>query len=731
MFNKKKINQPLKDKIAKVPVIMQMEALECGAASLAMVMAYYGRWVPLEQLRKECGVSRDGSNMKSMSRVAKMYNLQPKAFRMKVENLQEKGTFPAIIFWQYNHFIVLDGFLTKGGKKYVALNDPARGKVTMPIDEFERSYSGICMMFEPSPEFEPGGEPASILEFARQRLTGTFPMFMMVMLTTLIAALTGILLPVFSRFFVDRLLTRTGLQWSTGFFVLLGLVIFSQAAGLFIKTVYMLKLQGKMAAIANTTFLWHILRLPVEFFEQRMSGDIAQRLQSNQEIANVLINTFAPVVLDFAAMIFNLVIMINYSPLLAFVGILSVAANLYLAHVISEQRVNITRVQMRDMAQLRGTTLQGINMIETIKSAGAENGFFANWAGYQANANAQQVKFSKLNQTLGQLPQLLTLFTSNLILFLGVMLVMQGDWTIGLISAFNGYLLAFQTPAQSLILAGQKIQEMRTNMERVQDVFKYPVDIDYTGQDIPEGDDLYKLDGLVEVKNVTFGYNKLAEPIVKDFSMTVEPGKSVAIVGPSGCGKSTISKLITGLYPVWSGEILFDGKPQKEINRNIFTSSVACINQDITLFEDNVTENIRMWDKSIENFEVILAARDAIIHDEIIQREGDYSALVAEGGKNFSGGQRQRLEIAGALAQEPTIIIMDEATSALDTKTEYDLMKSVKRRGVSLIIISHRLSIIRDCDEIIVMKEGEILDRGTHSELMGRCEYYSALITNE
>ena len=723
MSTRKKINKPLKDKVAKVPVIMQMEALECGAASLAMILAYYGRWIPLEQLRKECGVSRDGSNMRSMSKVAKKYNLQPKAFRISAENLQEKGTFPAIIFWQYNHFVVLDGFFTKSGKKYVALNDPGRGKVTMPFEEFKGSYSGICMMFEPSEEFEPGGAPASILEFARQRLTGTLPMFLMVMLTTLIGALTGLLLPVFSRFFVDRLLTRTGLQWSTGFFVLLGLVIFSQAASLFIKTIYMLKLQGKMAAIANTSFLWHILRLPVEFFEQRMSGDIAQRQQSNQEIANILINTFAPVVLDFAAMIFNLIIMINYSPILALVGILALIANLYIARLISDKRVDITRVQMRDTAQLKGTTLMGISMIETIKSAGAENGFFANWAGYQANANAQQVKFAKLNQTLGQLPPLLSMFTSNLIAFLGVLLVMRGEWTITSI--------LIQTPASSLINAGQQIQEMRTNMERVQDVFKYPVDVEYSAQEIPDDEDLYKLSGLVEIKNVTFGYNKLDDPIVKDFSMTVQPGNSVAIVGPSGCGKSTMAKLITGLYPVWNGEILFDGKTQSQINRNVFTSSVACVNQDISLFEDTITENIRMWDKSIENFEVILAARDAIIHDEIVQREGDYSGAVAEGGKNFSGGQRQRLEIAGVLAQEPTIMIMDEATSALDTKTEYDLMKSIKMRGISLIIISHRLSIIRDCDEIIVMKEGEILDRGTHSELMERCEYYSALITNE
>ena len=513
--------------------------------------------------------------------------------------------------------------------------------------------------------------------------------------------------------------------------MLMGLTVASQIASLWIKTVYLLKLQGKMAAIANTSFLWHILRLPVEFFEQRMAGDIVSRQQSNQEITNTLINTLTPVLLDFAAMILNLVIMINYSPLLAAIGILSVFINLGIAKIISAKRVDISRVQMRDMANLQGTTLLGIHMIETIKSAGAENGFFSRWAGVQANAFTQAVKYAKLDQTLGQLPVLLSLLTSNLILFLGVRLIMSGEWTIGLISAFNGYLLAFSTPATSLIQAGQQIQEMRTQMERVQDVFKYPTDIEYSDTSTLPDEELNKLSGLVEVKNVTFGYNKLDKPILEDFSMRVEQGKSVAIVGSSGCGKSTVAKLITGLYPVWSGEILFDGRPISEINRSVFTSSVACVNQDITLFEDTVANNIRMWDKSIENFGVILAARDAMIHDDIVQREGDYSAEVQESGKNFSGGQRQRIEIAGVLAQDPTVIIMDEATSALDTRTEYDLMKSINQRGITRIIISHRLSIIRDCDEIIVMKDGHILDRGTHGELMGRCGYYTELITNE
>ncbi|MBQ7154319.1 MAG: ATP-binding cassette domain-containing protein [Synergistaceae bacterium] len=711
--------------IVNVPVVMQLEALECGAASLAMVLAYYGLWIPLEQLRKECGVSRDGSNLKSIYAVAKKYKLNPKAFKCSAETLRDKAECPCVLFWEFNHFVVLDGFR----KDKVFLNDPARGKVTLTFAEFKKSYSGICMFFEPEPDFQKGGRPASILKFAVQRLTGTFPIFLMVTLTTLIASMAGILLPAFSRFFVDNILTAKTPQWTLGFFVLLGLVILSQSASLIIKAVYMLRLQGKMAAVANASFLWHILRLPVEFFEQRMAGDIVNRQQSNQNITSTLINTFTPLLLDSAAMAFNLLIMINYSPILAFVGVLSVAANLILARVISEKRINITRVQTRDKANLQGATVSGIDMIETIKSAGAENGFFTRWAGFQANANNQAVKFAKLNQTLGQVPPLVSLLMSNLILFLGVRLIMRGEWTIGLVSAFNGYLSAFSNPAASLIKAGQQLQEMRTQMERVQDVFKYPL-AEIHANSLPD-EDLAKLSGLVEMRNVSFGYNKLDEPVLRNFSLKVEPGKSVAIVGPSGCGKSTAAKLLTGLYPAWEGEILFDGKPISQIHRSVFTGSVACVTQDVTLFADTVANNIRMWDKSIENFEVILAARDAMIHDDIVEREGDYSAMVSEGGRNFSGGQRQRIEVAGVLAQDPTILIMDEATSALDSKTEYQLMTSIAARGITRIIISHRLSIIRDCEEIIVMKDGAILDRGTHPELMKRCEYYAELITNE
>ncbi len=729
MFTRSKIKQTVKEGVVKVPVVIQLEALECGAAALCMILAYFGKWVPLEQLRKECGVSRDGSNLWNIYQVSRKYKLSTRAFQCSANQLREKATFPCIVFWNFNHFIVVDGF--KG--KNVYINNPSGGEMTITFEEFSRSYSGICMMFEPEDDFETGGQPESILKFAGERLKGTMPAIVLVTLTALIASIIGMITPAFSRFFVDNILTGKYSDWSLQFFLLLGALALFQIISLCIKSLYLLKLQGKTAIIASTKFLWHMLRLPVEFFEQRMAGDIIQRYASNQKIADTLINTLTPLVLDILSMILNLCIMMNYSPLLACMGIISVILSIIAADYISKKRVNITRVQMTEMANLAGTTMQGINMIETIKSAGAEHGFFMRWSGFQANANMQTVKFAKLNSILGQIPLLLSMLASYIILFLGVRLVIHGEWTIGLISAFTGYLTAFQTPAQNLVLASQQIQEMRTNMERVQDVFKYPVDVNVEdrtqSQDFEE--DMNKLSGLVEMKNVKFGYNKLDDPLIENFSLRVEAGKSVALVGASGCGKSTVAKLLTGLYPAWEGEILFDGKPISQINRSIFTGSVACVDQNITLFEDTIANNIRLWDKSIKNFEVILAARDALIHDEIIQREGDYSSEVKEEGRNFSGGQRQRIEIARVLAQDPTIIILDEATSALDSKTEYELMKLIGNRGITRIIISHRLSIIRDCEEIIVMKDGKILDRGNHGELVRKCEYYSELITNE
>ena len=732
----KTIKQPVTKGAVKVPVVMQMEDLECGAASLCMVMAYYDKWVPLEQVRRDCGVSRDGSKASNVLKAARSYGFQAKGYRYEPEQLREQGRFPCIIHWEFNHFVVCDGF--KGDKVY--LNDPARGNYTVSMERFDESFTGVCLMIEPGEGFEPSGKPKSIMGFARKRLRGAESAAAFVIVTTAIASLIGILTAGFSRVFLDELLTGKEPTWFLPFLIGLSVLAFIQVVAGWIQAVYTLKLSGKMAVVGNSTYLWKILRLPMEFFSQRMAGDIQQRQAANASIAEQIVGTIAPMVINAFMMIFYLVVMLRYSWLLTLVGLASMVAQLLVSRLISAKRVNITRVMMRDAGKLAASTVSGIEMIETIKASGAENGFFEKWSGYQASVNTQNVRFQKLDQYLGMIPAVIAGVLNVVVLILGVWLTMCGQFTTGMVMAFQGFLGAFMAPAQQLITSGQQMQEMRTSMERIEDVMEYPDDEILTAEQAPDTADgadaaqaqnYDKLSGSLVMKNVTFGYSRLAPPLIENFNLELKQGQRVAFVGTSGCGKSTLAKLISGLYQPWEGEILFDGRPIREIDRSVFTGSVAVVDQDIILFEDTIAANIRMWDNSIEDFEVIMAARDAQIHEDIMQRDGGYQYKITEGGKDFSGGQRQRMEIARVLAQDPTMIIMDEATSALDAKTEYDVVRSIKNRGISCVVIAHRLSTIRDCDEIIVMDHGKVVERGTHAQLMALDGVYKTLVTSE
>ncbi len=723
----KKIKQPVTGGVAKVPVIMQMEALECGAASLAMVIAYYEKWIPLEQVRVDCGVSRDGSNAKNILLAARSYGFEAKGFRYEPKMLRKKGIFPCIIHWNFNHFVVLDGF--KNNKAYI--NDPARGAIKISMEEFDESFTGVCIHIKPAEGFAPEGKKKSTLEFAKNRLKGAGTAVAMVMLTTIITYLFSMINPAMSKVFLDRLLTGKNPEWLYPFTGIMIALAILQLIVQWVGTICSLKINGKMAMIGSTSYMWKVLRLPMEFFSQRMTGDIIQRQSTNASIASTLVSTVAPLVLNTIMMIIYLMIMLRFSVILTFVGIATIVIDLILSRFLAEKRVNVTRVQMRDKGKLSGATVSGMSMAETIKASGAENSFFAKWAGLQASVNSQECKYDELNESLGMLPALVGTLANDVVMLLGVWLAMNGEFTVGGIMTFQGFLRAFMQPTLTLISAGQTVQEMRTDMERVEDVMNYPTDPFVKDEPVSENEDYSKLPGELELRNVTFGYNKLRDPLIKDFSIKLEPGSKVAFVGSSGCGKSTLSKLISGLYRPWSGEILFSGKPIESIDRSVFTGSLAVVDQDIILFEDTIANNIKMWDNSIKDYEMVLAARDAQLHEDIMQRDGGYQYRLTEGGKDFSGGQRQRLEIARVLAQDPSLIILDEATSALDAKTEYDVVKAIKDRGITCIVIAHRLSTIRDCDEIVVLDKGEIVERGTHEELMKMGGYYTELVTSE
>ena len=724
-----KINSPVTKGVAKVPVVMQLEALECGAASLTMILAYYGKWVPLEQVRAECGVSRDGANAKNIALAAQRYGFKVEGYRRTPATIREKGTFPCIIHWNFCHFVVLTGF--RGN--YACINDPAKGAVRVPMEDFDKAFTGVTINLVPGEQFEPSGKRKSTLEFAAKRLTGAKTAVIFVVMTSIISYVFKMINPVMTRVFLDRILSGTNSGWLGGFLWIMCGLAGVQLIAAWGQTVYSLKINGKMAIIGSSTYIWKVLRMPMEFFSQRMAGDIQQRQQQSETIAGTLINTLAPLVLNTLMMVFYLVIMLRYSLLLSLVGISTILLNLILSRVISEKRMNLTRIQMRDSGRLMGTTAAGIESIETIKASGAENGFFRKWAGYQASVNTQTIKFSRVQQYLGSVPQLLNSLSNYTVLILGVWLCMQGRFTLGGVMAFQGFLASFTAPAMTLIEAGQTMQEMRTDMERIDDVMEYPSDKNVVRNDPPaeEGQRLRKLRGGLELKNVTFGYSKLAPPLITDFSMTLKPGSRVAFVGTSGCGKSTLSKLISGLYNPWEGEILFDGKRREEIPRSVMTGSVAVVDQDIILFEDTIANNIKMWDDSIQDFEMVLAARDAQLHEDIMRREGGYEYKLTSGGRDLSGGQRQRMEIARVLAQDPAIIILDEATSALDAKTEFDVVNAIRERGITCIVIAHRLSTIRDCDEIIVLQRGKVVERGTHDELIAKGGAYTDLVTNE
>ena len=717
-------------KVAKVPQVMQMEALECGAACLTMILAYYGRWVPLEKVRADCGVSRDGSKASNVLKAARSYGLAAKGMTFSTKALRAKGSFPCIIFWNFNHFVVLAGFRGKNA----IINDPARGLVKIPLEEFDRSFTGIALMFEKTDAFEEGGSKPNTLRYARKRLEGLGSAIAFVMVTAAIASLVTILNTSLGTVFLDRILSGENPDWLMPLiFIMLGLALIVGITSI-LNSVYLMHIQGKIAVVSSSRFMRHLLHLPVGFYSQRMVGDLQQRQSSNETIAFALIGQLAPVIVNAIMLVLYLAIMLQYSVLLTCVGLLTVVVNVVIGRIISKKRVNISRSGTTAMGKLYATTVGGVEMIETIKASGAETGYFGRWAGFQAAVNEASVRTTRLNEYLGMVPTLVGQMANIAVLVLGIYLIVQQSFTPGALFAFQGFLGAFMAPVNQLIGLGQIIQEMETQMERIEDVMNYESDVPEETTEENEGVsefDREKLMGAVDLKDITFGYSPLEPPLIEGFDLHLEPGQWVALVGGSGCGKSTIAKLVSGLYKPWSGEIRFDGTPIEDVPRPVLRGSLAVVDQDIVTFDDTVSDNVKLWDNSIEDYEVIMACRDAGIHDVIVDREGGYASRILPGGRNFSGGQLQRLEIARVLAQDPTVIILDEATSALDAQTEADVIQRIRDREITCIVVAHRLSTIRDCDEIIVLDDGKVVERGTHAELLAKDGAYAELVRSD
>ena len=699
----------------KTPTILQMEAVECGAAALAMVLAHFGRWVPLEELRQECGVSRDGSKANNVLRAARKYGLEAKGFKYSELEKLYALDFPAILFWNFNHFVVLDGF--KGGQ--VLLNDPAQGPRTISMAELDGSYSGVVLTFKPGPEFQKGGASPKMLPALRRRLVGSEMALLYTILCGLLLVIPGLVIPTFTRVFIDDYL-MAGQAW------LVKPLLWAMFATLIVhglltwlQKYVLLRLETKLALVTSSRFFTHILQLPAAYFGQRFSGEIGSRVMINDKVAQMVSGRLAGMVIDSMMTIFYAALMFVYDITLTFIVILIALLNVAAIRLAARARTDGSRRLMQDQGKLTGTAMNGLQMIETIKATGSEAEFFSRWAGYYAKVVNNEQFLMVLSKISTAVPPFVQTMSTAAVLVLGGMKVMEGQLTIGMLVAYQTLLTSFTRPLTAFVQFGSDMQELQADMNRLDDVLRYPPDPQYeqTRENCPVDPRIVKLSGHVELRNVTFGYSPLEKPLVEDFSLVVQPGRRVAFVGSSGSGKSTAAKLISGLYQPWSGDVLFDGMPRNKIPRDLISNSLAVVDQEVFLFGGSVAENVSMWDSTIPPQRISQAARDAAIDDVIEQREGGYQSRVQEGGGNFSGGQCQRLEITRALVGEPTILILDEATSALDPHTEQHIDESLRRRGCTCIIIAHRLSTIRDADEIIVMERGKIVQRGTHDEM--------------
>lgn len=713
--------------IDRSPTILQMEAVECGAASLAIVLAYYGRWVPLEELRLACGVSRDGSKASNVVKAARQYGLVAKGMKTEPAGLR-KLQGPRILHWNFNHFLVLDG--VKKGKVY--LNDPAGGPRVVTEQELDESFTGVVMTFKPGPDFEASGGAPSLIPALRRRLVGAHTALIFVILAGLLLVLPGLITPVFSKLFVDGIMLDGRKDWLRPLMVAMACTGLIYGFLTWLQQSYLLRLETRLAVSSSSRFLLHVLRLPVVFFTQRFAGDISARVSINNTVAQLLSRELASNFLALSTAAFFALVMFAYDWVLTLICIGVASLNAAAVVIVSRHRIDGNRRFLKDRGKMNGTALGGLQNIETLKATGGESDLFSRWAGYQAKVVNARQELERTTQIFDAVPTLLAAVNIALILGIGSARVMSGTLSLGGLIAFQVLMASFVQPINRLVALVGRLQMVEGDMGRLDDVLRYPVDRASESSEALPSEAPVKLTGRLDLRNIHFGYSRLDPPLIEGLSLTIEPGRRVALVGGSGSGKSTIAQLVTGLYKPWSGEVLFDGKTREEIPHSLLVSSLATVDQSVFLFDGTLRENLTMWDSTLPLPEVITAAKDACIHDVIAARPGGYDSHVAEGGSNFSGGQQQRLEIARALVGRPTLLVLDEATSALDPQTEQLIDQNLRRRGCTCLIVAHRLSTIRDADEIIVLERGKVVQRGTHEDLLAdSAGRYALLIGHE
>jgi NHLM bacteriocin system ABC transporter peptidase/ATP-binding protein len=707
------------------PTLLQMEAVECGAAALGIVLSYFGRVVALEELRVKCGVSRDGSKASNILKAARRFGMNGAGYKKEISDL-ESIPLPFIIFWNFNHFLVVEGFK----KDRVFLNDPATGRRTVNVEEFNQSFTGIVLVVEPGPDFEKGGKKRSVKEALWFRLSGSKMALIFVVLVGLGLVIPGLVIPVFTRVFVDNILIGHMTDWARPLIVAMVITAILRALLTSLQQRYLMRLETKLALSTSSKFLWHVLRLPIEFFTQRFGGEIGARVMINDRIAVLLSGELATTLISIVTLLFFVIVMFQYDVLLTMVSLLIAGLNIVALQYVSRKRTDANQKLMQDRGTMQGTAMAGLMSIETLKGSGGESDFFTRWSGYMAKVMNGQQEFGYQTGLLSTVPPFLLSLNTLAILGVGSLRVLDGHLTIGMLMAYQFLMLSFMEPIGRLLSLGSVLQEMEGGLAKLDDVLRYKTDEALETREVSKeiDEESIKLNGYLELKNITFGYSLLDPPLIENFNLTLKPGERVALIGSSGSGKSTVSKLVSGLYEPWQGEILFDGKPRKEIPRTTMANSLAMVDQDVFLFEGTIRENLTLWDSTVPETNIVQSGKDAAIQDEIAARTRGYDAVVEEAGRNFSGGQRQRLEIARALTGTPRILILDEATSALDAVTEKMVDDALRRRGCTCLIVAHRLSTIRDCDEIIVLEKGKVVQRGTHEQMKNVDGPYARLI---